>query len=144
MARTARKTPHEQAEFDLTAYGLALPETAVGPGWPPTRALTVRKRMFFVFGDRKEPEGALTMIMKLPISAKMVQGLYFVRESKGWFRQHNWVIARFGPDDDIIAEMDTLKAWMLQSYCAMAPKTLARQAEAMMAGAKQAREGQDR
>jgi hypothetical protein len=122
----AGKTPHQQAESELTAYGLALPETAAGPGWPPTRALTVRGRMFFVFGDRKEPEGALTMIMKLPISAEMVQELYFVRESKGWFRQHNWVIARFGPEDDIIAEMDTLKAWMIQSYCAMAPKKLAK------------------
>lgn len=126
MARKAGKTPHQQAELELTAYGLALPETSAGPGWPPTRALTVRGKMFFVFGDRKEPEGALTMIMKLPVAAEMVQELYFVRESKGWFQQHNWVIARFGPDDDIIAEMDTLKAWMLQSYCAMAPKKLAK------------------
>jgi hypothetical protein len=103
-----------------------MPETSAGPGWTPTRALYFRKKMFFVFGDRKEPEGALTMIMKLPVSAEMVQVLYFVRESKGWFKQHDWVIARFGPDDDIIAEMPTLKAWMTQSYCAVAPKKFAR------------------
>jgi hypothetical protein len=103
-----------------------MPETSAGPGWPPTRALYFRKKMFFVFGDRKEPEGALTMIMKLPVAAEMVQVLYFVRESKGWFKQHDWVIARFGPDDDIIAEMPTLKAWMTQSYCALAPKKFAR------------------
>ena len=103
-----------------------MPETSAGPGWPPTRALYFRKKMFFVFGDRKEPEGALTMIMKLPVSAGMVQVLYFVRESKGWFKQHDWVIARFVPDDDIIAEMPTLKAWMTQSSCALAPKKFAR------------------
>jgi hypothetical protein len=120
------KTPHQQAEAELTAFGLSLPETEHGPGWPPTRCLKVRGRMFFVFGDRKEPEGALTMIMKLPISAEMVQELYFVRESKGWFKQHDWVIARFSEDDDILAEIDTLKAWLIQSYCAMAPKKLAR------------------
>lgn len=45
----------------------------------------------------------------------MAQDLYFVRESKGWFKQHDWVIARSGPDDDISAEMPTLKAWMTQS-----------------------------
>ena len=82
--------------------------------------------MFFVFGDRKEVEGALTMIMKLPISAEMVQDLYFVRESKGWFKQHDWVIARFDAEDDILEEMETLKAWLIQSYCAMAPKKLAK------------------
>lgn len=122
----ARLTPHQKAEKDLTAFGLAMPETSVGPGWPPTRALYFRKKMFFVFGDRKEPEGALTMIMKLPISAEMVQDLYFVRESKGWFKQHDWVIARFEADDDILAEIPTLKAWMTQSYCAVAPKKFGR------------------
>ena len=121
-----RLTPHQQVERELTAFGLTMPETSAGPGWPPTRALYFRKKMFFVFDDRKEPEGALTMIMKLPVSAEMVRVLYFVRESKGWFKQHDWVIARFGPDDDITAEMPTLKAWMTQSYCAVAPKKFAR------------------
>ena len=121
-----RRTPHPRVESELTAFGLTMPETSAGRGWPPTRALYFRRKMFFVFGDRREPEGALTMIMKLPVSAEMVQDLYFVRESKGWFKQHDWVIARFGPDDDIIAEMPTLKAWMTQSYCAVAPKKFAR------------------
>lgn len=122
----AKRTPHQKAEAELTKFGLTLPETDAGPGWPPTRALRVRGKMFFVFGDKNEPSDALTMIMKLPISAEMVQELYFVRESKGWFKQHNWVIAHFGPEDDVLAEIDTLKAWMMQSYCAMAPKKLAK------------------
>lgn len=124
------KAPIVRAETQLTAFGLTLPETFAAPGWPPTRALYFRKKMFFVFGDRKELPGHLTMIMKLPVSAGMVQDLYFVQESKGWFRQHNWVIARFGPDDDIMAEIDTLKGWLVQSYCAITPKKLARQVAA--------------
>ena len=64
--------------------------------------------------------------MKLPISFEMVQDLPFVRESRGWYRQHNWAIAHFGPDDDILAELPTLKGWLLQSYVAMAPKKLGR------------------
>jgi hypothetical protein len=79
--KKSQQTPHQQAEAELTEFGLALPETEAGPGWPPTRCLKVRGKMFFVFGDRKEPEGALTMIMKLPVAAEMVQELYFVRES---------------------------------------------------------------
>jgi len=130
MKREGKQSPIAQAEADLTAFGLTLPETSDAPGWPPTRALYFRKKMFCVFGDRKELPGHLTMIMKLPISAEMIRDLYFVQESKGWFLQHNWVIARFGPDDDIMAELDTLKGWMVQSYCAIAPKTIARQVAA--------------
>jgi hypothetical protein len=36
------------------------------------------------------------------------------------------LIARFDPDDDILAELDTLKAWVKQSYVAVAPKKLGR------------------
>ena len=91
--------------------------------------------MFYVFGAPQEMPGGgrgdkladgLTMVMKLPISAEMVRDLYFVRESKGWYKQHDWIIAHFGVEDDILIEMDTLKAWLIQSYCAMAPKKLAK------------------
>ncbi len=121
-----RRTAVQKAEAELTAFGLALPETTLGPGWATTRVLKVTGKMFFVFGDRREAPGDLTLTMKLPISVGMVQDLYFVQESTGWYRQHDWVIARFAPDDGIAAEIPTLKAWMIQSYCAMAPKRLAR------------------
>lgn len=134
MARK-KQSPIERAEADLTAFGLTLPETILAPGWTPTRALNFRKKTFFIFGDRNEPPGCLTMIMKLPVSAEMVRDLPFVRESKGWFLQHNWVIMRFGPDD-ILAEMDALKGWMVQSYCAIAPKTIAREVEARFKAAR--------
>jgi hypothetical protein len=120
----ARLTPHQKAEKALTAYGLTLPETTVGPGWQTTRALYVRKKMVCVFGDKDQAPDELSIIVKLPVSAEMVQQLYFVMESKGWWKQHDWVRARFGPDDDILAELDTLKAWIRQSYIAVAPKKL--------------------
>jgi hypothetical protein len=129
-----KRTPHQRAEAELTKFGLALPETDAAPGWKATRCLRVKGKMFAVFGephdmpghkDNKQAEG-LTIIVKLPISAEMVGQLYFVREGSGWYKQHNWVIAHFDPEDDILAEMETLKAWLIQSYCAMAPKKLAR------------------
>lgn len=118
------KTPHEKAEAALTRYGLTLPETKATLWIAPARQLVVRRKTFAIFGARAEPLDALTMVVKLPVSAGMVQDLPYVRESKGWYKQHNWVIAHFGPSDDILAEIDTLKAWLIQSYRAIAPKKL--------------------
>lgn len=120
-------TPHQRAEASLVAYGLTLPETEAAQGWSVTRTLRVRNRLFAIFGDKDEPLDQLSFIVKLPISFEMVQDLYFVRESRGWYRRHNWAIAHFGPDDDILAELPTLQAWLRQSYVAVAPKVLARQ-----------------
>ncbi len=119
-------TPHQRAEAELIAYGLTFPETSAAPAWPPTRALYMRKKMFAVFGATGEARDALSIIMKLPISAEMAEELPFVRPAKGWFKQHNWVTAHFGPEDDVMAEMDTLRGWLKQSYIAIAPKKLAR------------------
>ncbi len=119
-------TPHEQAEAELTAYGLTLAGAEAGTGWGLTRALYVTRKMFAVFGAKAEPLDELTITVKLPISAEMVGDLYFVRESRGWYKQHDWVIAHFGPDDDVLAELNTLKAWLRQSYMAIAPKRLSK------------------
>lgn len=117
-------TPHQRAEAELTAYGLSFPETVAGRGWQTTRALYVGKKMFAVFGAKAEPFDELTLIMKLPISAEMAEELPFVRPARGWWKQHNWVTAHFGPDEDVLAEMQTLKGWLKQSYVAVAPKRL--------------------
>jgi hypothetical protein len=119
-------TPHQRAEAELTAYGLTFPETTAGPGWTITRALYVRKKMFAVFGAKGEPFDALTIILKLPLSAEMAEGLPFVRPARGWFKQYNWVTAHFEPGDDVMAELATLKGWLKQSYVAVAPKKLGR------------------
>lgn len=120
------QTPHQRAEAELIALGLSFPETTTGPAWPPTRGLYVRKKMFVVFGEKGEALNALTVIMKLPISAEMAEDLSFVRPARGWYKQHNWVTAHFDADDDVLAEMPTLRGWLKQSYAAVAPKKLGR------------------
>jgi hypothetical protein len=122
-------TPHQHAEAELTAYGLTLPETTRSQGWATLRAIDVRKKTFMLFGEKGQPPDALTIVMKLPISAEMAEGLPFVRPARGWYKQHNWVTAHFGLDDDILSEMQTLKGWLKQSYIAVAPKRLARALE---------------
>ena len=100
------ETPHQRAEAELTAYGLTFPETTTGPAWDFTRGLYMRRKMFAVFGAKAQPLDALTLIVKLPITA--VYGIGPTR-------------AR-----DILAELDTLKAWLRQSYTAIAPKKLSK------------------
>ncbi|MEZ5995692.1 MAG: MmcQ/YjbR family DNA-binding protein [Hyphomonadaceae bacterium] len=119
-------TPHQRAEAELTAYGLTFPEATPGRGWATLRALDVRKKTFALFGAKAEPLNALTIVMKLPVSAEMAEALPFVRPARGWYKQHKWVTAHFGPDDDVLGEMETLKGWLKQSYVAVAPKTLGR------------------
>lgn len=106
------RTPHQRAEEELTAYGLTFPETTSGPAWVPARGLYVRKKMFCVFGAKGEALNALSIIMKLPISAEMAEELHFVRSARGWYKQHNWVTAHFDAHDDVLAEMVTLKGWL--------------------------------
>lgn len=120
-------TPHQMAEAELTAFGLSLPETDMAGGWGETRYMRVAGKGFAVFGDKDEPANALTVIVKIPTSYDMVQHLPFVREGSDWYRKNKWVKAVFGPDDDVLAELETLKGWMVQSYIAMAPKRLGKQ-----------------
>lgn len=120
-------TPHQIAEAQLTAFGLSLPETDVAGGWGETRYMRVAGKGFAVFGDKDEPADNLTIIVKLPISYDMVQHLPFVSEGSDWYRKNKWVRIVMDPHDDILAEIETLKAWMVQSYVAMAPKRLGKQ-----------------
>jgi hypothetical protein len=117
-------TPHQKAEAALTAYGLTLPEATAGLWIPPARQLLVKGKTFCIFGAKGEPLDELTLVVKLPLSAEMVQDLPYVREARGWYKQHRWVTAHFGADDDIAAELELLKAWLLQSWRAIAPKRL--------------------
>lgn len=122
------KTPHQRAEAELIAYGLSLPETDVVP-WLAAQYVRVKGKGFAVVGDKGQPD-ELHLVVKLPISFGMIQHLPFVRESRGWYRQHQWAIVHFDPNDDPFSEMETLKSWMRQSYVAMAPKRLGRLLEA--------------
>lgn len=123
------RSPHRKAEADLIRFGLTLPETETAAWIAPMRELKVRGKTFCIFGAKDEPDDALTLTMKLPVSAGMIEDLPFVLPSSGWMKQHNWVRAYFGPGDDISGNLETLKGWLVQSYVAVAPKRLSRQVQ---------------
>lgn len=122
------KTPHQRAEEELTQFALSLPDTDVVPGWSKdddrTRYLRVRKKGFGFFGEKGEMEDTFSMTVKLPMAYEMVVDLPFVKEGSPWYRRNKWITAYFGPDDDVFAELETLKGWLIQSYAAVAPKKL--------------------
>lgn len=123
------QTPHQRAEAELIAYGLSLPETDVVP-WATadSRYMRVKGKGFAVFGHEAQAD-ELRIVLKLPVSYEMIQDLPFVRPSRGWNHQHKWASVVFGTGDDPLSELETLKAWMRQSYVAMAPKKLGRLVE---------------
>lgn len=123
-------TPHQEAEKQLTAFGLSLPETDMAGGWGATRYMRVKGKGFAVFGGKDEPPDALTITLKLPIAYEMIQHLPFVREGSDWYQRNKWIVAHFGPADDIASELETLQGWLVQSYVAMAPKRLGREVSA--------------
>lgn len=122
------ETPHQRAERELTAFALSLPETDVVPGWGKdddrTRYLRVKCKGFGFFGEKGETDHTFSMTVKLPGAYDMVLHLPFVKEGSPWYRRNKWVTAHFGPDDDVLAEIGTLKGWLVQSYAAVAPKKL--------------------
>ncbi len=122
------QTTHQRAEETLTAFALSLPETDVVPGWgredDRTRYLRVRRKGFGFFGEKGEADDTFSMTVKLPTAYEMVLHLPFVHEGSDWYRRNKWIVVRFGPDADVLGELDTLKSWLVQSYVAMAPKKL--------------------
>lgn len=62
-----------------------MPEPWAGPASPLARGLHFRKKIVVVSGDRRELQGALTMIRKLLASAEMGQDLKSVPESGSCF-----------------------------------------------------------
>jgi predicted DNA-binding protein (MmcQ/YjbR family) len=62
--------------------------------------------------------------VKLPISAEMALTLPYMSPAGHGLGKSGWVNLRQRSGDDI--ELETVKAWILQSYRAVAPKKLSK------------------
>jgi predicted DNA-binding protein (MmcQ/YjbR family) len=82
------------------------------------------KGKVFVFLGRDEPLG---ISVKLPQSRLMALALPFASPTAYGLGKSGWVTAQFGPREK--PSMDVLKAWIDESYRAVAPKTLLKQLE---------------
>ena len=115
MATAAPK----KAELALRTYALTFPEATEEFPWGE-RVIKVRGKIFVFLGNQ---EGILRVSVKLPISFEMALTLPFTAPTGYGLGRARWITARFAGRDK--PPVDLLQDWILQSYCAVAPKKLA-------------------
>jgi predicted DNA-binding protein (MmcQ/YjbR family) len=121
------------AEARLIAFASTMPAAWEDHPWEHT-VLKVGKKVFVFFGGAASPEHELSITVKLPISAEMALTLPYVSPAGHGLGKAGWVNIRQRTGDDI--DLESIRAWIIQSYKAVAPKKLAKLAEAAVDAAR--------
>jgi predicted DNA-binding protein (MmcQ/YjbR family) len=110
----------ESIELELRDFAMKYPEATEDHPWGH-RAIKVRGKMFAIMGGEKDTK-EFSISMKLPQSRDMATDLPFAEPTGYGMGKSGWVTARF--DKASAVPMDLLKAWIDESYRAIAPKKL--------------------
>lgn len=125
----------------LIRYALSLPGTREDRPWGE-RVAKVGEKVFVFFGRSSPEEPRLLVCVKLPSSGLGALDLDFCKPANYGMGKHGWVMAEFLPGDR--PPQEQLRAWILESYRAIAPKKLVASldsgAAALAAKAPRARE----
>ena len=116
----AKKKTLEALELELRDYAMTFPEAHEDFPWGH-RAIKVKKKAYVFLGGEKNAT-ELSMSVKLPGSRDMAVDLPFAEPTGYGLGKSGWVTARFTKAADV--PMDLLKAWIEESYRAIAPKKL--------------------
>ncbi len=109
------------AHFEtLRGHALALPEAIEEFPWGHS-AIKVRGKTF-LFLNQSEDE--LSLSVKLPASRDFALIFDWAEPTGYGLGRSGWVTARFGAGDE--PDLDLIRRWIVESYKAIAPKTLAR------------------
>lgn len=128
-SRSARadRAPLQALASAMRAYGLSLPEAYEDFPWGE-RVLKVRKKVFVFLGsDERLPE-QLGFSVKLPESGQALLSLPFATPTGYGLGKSGWVSVRCQPEQPFPLEL--IEEWLRESYCAVAPRKLARLVEA--------------
>jgi len=121
------------AEAALCRYALSLPGAREEFPWGH-RVVKANKKIFVTFGN---DERAFSMSVKLPRSAAIALTLPFAEPTGYGLGKSGWVTARFAAKE--APPLDMLRAWIEESYRAIAPaKLVAALDAASQAGAPRA------
>lgn len=101
----------------LREVAISLPETSEGTSCV-NRAFKVRKKNFLFLGEK---DGEVRIMVKLTDSLEAAAALDDPRVSVG---KHGWLTIRFDPAEPLEAEL--LEGWVVESFRALAPKTVLR------------------
>ena len=110
----------EALELELRDYAMTFPEATEDHPWGH-RAIKVKGKSFLFLGGEKDTK-ELSLSVKLPNSRDMAADLPFAEPTGYGLGKSGWVTARFAKTGDV--PMDMLKAWIDESYRAIAPKKL--------------------
>jgi predicted DNA-binding protein (MmcQ/YjbR family) len=117
-----RKKTVRTLEHELRDHAMTYPETTEDHPWGHI-AIKVRGKAFVFLGNDSN-ESELSVTVKLPSSRDMASDLPFAEPTGYGLGKSGWVTARFESPSDV--PMDLLKAWIDESFRAIAPKRLVR------------------
>jgi predicted DNA-binding protein (MmcQ/YjbR family) len=115
-----------KAESALRKIALAFPEATEDFPWGHS-AIKVKGKAFLFLSNGKNPDGAFSLSLKLPLSGKLALSLPFASPTEYGLGKSGWVTSRFHVGDDVPTDM--LAEWVDESYRAIAPKRLVAQLE---------------
>jgi predicted DNA-binding protein (MmcQ/YjbR family) len=110
----------ESIELALRDFAMKFPETTEDHPWGH-RAIKVKGKTFLFLGGESNTK-ELSLSVKLPNSRDIAVDLPFAEPTGYGLGKSGWVTARFTKIGDV--PVDMLKAWIDESYRAIAPKRL--------------------
>jgi predicted DNA-binding protein (MmcQ/YjbR family) len=119
--RASRAGELRRFSASLRKFALAFPEATEDFPWGD-RVAKVRGKIFVSLGLDPVPGGGMTLTVKLPLSSEAALDLPFVKPMGYGLGKSGWVTATIGPTDH--PPLDILKAWIAESYRAVAPRKL--------------------
>lgn len=105
-------------------YALGLPEAWEDHPWGETVA-KVKKKVFVFMMSPEDVDDHWSFSVKLPESNHAALDLPFTQPTGYGLGKSGWVSAKLTTDDDV-PPVEIFEDWVRESYCAIAPKTLAR------------------
>ena len=115
------KTPYRSIASSLRTLALSLPEAEEHFPWG--ESVVKVKGKIFVFLGRVEEAEILSFTVKLPSSAPLALSLPGASPAGYGLGRADWVTCRF--EKGMTVPVELLRAWILESYRAVAPKRLA-------------------
>ena len=117
----AKKNETRKAVEALHAFALELPGAVEDFPWGE-RVAKVKGKVFVFLGTDPVGDSSLSLSVKLPESGEEALTLPFTKPTGYGLGKSGWVTATFGPSERPPVEI--LRAWILESYRTVAPKTL--------------------
>ena len=104
---------------EIRAFGLTYPEASIRSPWPGHKDLAVRDKTFAWLNVEGDP---FSIGVKLPFTGVEVLELPYTKPTAYGLGKHGWVT--IDPPEDALPSLETLKAWVDESFRAVAPKSL--------------------